>query len=81
MKPIATIFAAMSIAGLASGTAMANCHDKVPSMNDQTASVAAGNQGIAKDGTRAPLETEDKDKVITWRIPAESATLLGRDAE
>lgn len=28
----------------------------------------------------APLETEDKDKVITWRIPAESATLLGRDA-
>ena len=29
----------------------------------------------------APLETEDKDKVIAWRIPAESATLLGRDAE
>lgn len=28
----------------------------------------------------APLETEDKDRVITWRIPAESATLLGRDA-
>ena len=28
-----------------------------------------------------PLETEDRDKVITWRIPAESATLLGRDAE
>lgn len=28
-----------------------------------------------------PLETEDKDKVITWRIPAESATLLGRDAD
>ena len=29
----------------------------------------------------APLEAEDKDKAITWRIPAESATLLGRDAE
>ena len=29
----------------------------------------------------APPEAEDKDKVITWRIPAESATLLGRDAE
>ena len=29
----------------------------------------------------APLETEDRDKVITWRIPAESATLLGRDAD
>jgi hypothetical protein len=54
MKPIATIFAAMSIAGLASGTAMANCHDKTPSMNDQTASI--DNQGIAKDGTHAPLE-------------------------
>ena len=59
MKPIATIFAAMSIAGLASGTAMAACHDKTPSMNDQTASVEADNQGIAKDGTRAPLETEN----------------------
>jgi maltooligosyltrehalose trehalohydrolase len=29
----------------------------------------------------APLEIEDKDKVITWQIPAESATLLGRDAD
>ena len=29
----------------------------------------------------APPEMEDKNKVITWRIPAESATLLGRDAE
>jgi maltooligosyltrehalose trehalohydrolase len=28
----------------------------------------------------APLETEDRDKAITWRIPAESATLLGCDA-
>ena len=29
----------------------------------------------------APPEREDANKVITWRIPAESATLLGRDAE
>ena len=28
----------------------------------------------------APLETEDKHGVVTWRIPAESATLLGCDA-
>ncbi|GCA50404.1 hypothetical protein ACLMJV_13425 [Sinorhizobium meliloti] len=55
MKVLATILTAISIAGLASGTATAACKDGTSA--DTTASINAEKPGIAKDGTKAPLET------------------------
>ncbi len=56
MRVLATIFTAISIAGLASGSATAACKDGTST--DTTASISAEKPGIAKDGTKAPLETE-----------------------
>jgi hypothetical protein len=57
MRVLATIFTAISIVGLASGSATGACKDGTST--DTTASINAEKPGIAKDGTKAPLETEN----------------------
>lgn len=57
MRVLATILTAISIAGLATGTATAACKDGTSA--DTTASINAEKPGIAKDGTKAPLATQD----------------------
>jgi hypothetical protein len=53
MKTLAAILLTTSMIGFTSGAAMANCHET-------TASVGSEAQpGISKDGTRAPLETDE----------------------
>ncbi|TIP74540.1 MAG: hypothetical protein E5X53_02595 [Mesorhizobium sp.] len=50
MKTLTAILLATSMIGLTAGTASATCHDTTASIEAQS--------GIAKDGTRAPLETD-----------------------
>ncbi|TIQ87791.1 MAG: hypothetical protein E5X44_24460 [Mesorhizobium sp.] len=50
MKTLTAILLATSMIGLTAGTASATCHDTTASIEAQS--------GVAKDGTRAPLETD-----------------------
>ncbi|CAH2406440.1 hypothetical protein [Mesorhizobium ventifaucium] len=50
MKTLTAILLATSMIGLTAGTASATCHDRTASIEAQS--------GVAKDGTRAPLETD-----------------------
>jgi hypothetical protein len=52
MKTLAAILLATSVIGLTSGTALANCHESTASIDSEA------QPGIAKDGTRAPLEAD-----------------------
>ncbi|RWH73213.1 MAG: hypothetical protein EOQ86_28220 [Mesorhizobium sp.] len=50
MKTLTAILLATSMIGLSAGTASATCHETTASIEAQS--------GVAKDGTRAPLETD-----------------------
>ncbi|TIU79373.1 MAG: hypothetical protein E5W13_07610, partial [Mesorhizobium sp.] len=50
MRTLTAILLATSMIGLTAGAASATCHDTTASIEAQS--------GIAKDGTRAPLETD-----------------------
>ncbi|TIP72226.1 MAG: hypothetical protein E5X63_44190, partial [Mesorhizobium sp.] len=50
MKTLTAILLATSMIGLTAGTASATCHETTASIEAQS--------GVAKDATRAPLETE-----------------------
>ncbi|TIX79508.1 MAG: hypothetical protein E5V21_14250, partial [Mesorhizobium sp.] len=50
MRTLTAILLATSMIGLTAGAASATCHDTTASIDAET--------GIAKDGTRAPLETD-----------------------
>ncbi|RWN64937.1 MAG: hypothetical protein EOR99_22980 [Mesorhizobium sp.] len=50
MKTLTAILLATSMVGLTAGTASATCHETTASIEAQS--------GIAKDATRAPLETD-----------------------
>jgi hypothetical protein len=53
MKTLAAILLTTSMIGFTSGAAIANCHDTTASVDSEA------RPGIAKDGTRAPLETDE----------------------
>jgi hypothetical protein len=52
MKTLVAILLTSAMIGLTSGAAMATCHDTTASIESEAQT------GIAKDGTRAPLETD-----------------------
>lgn len=54
MKPITTILFAAAVFGLTAGSAMAECVDTTASVGNQKQA------GISKDGTHAPLETNQE---------------------
>jgi hypothetical protein len=52
MKTLAAILLTTTMIGFTSGAAIANCHDTTASVDSEA------QPGIAKDGSRAPLETD-----------------------